>query len=81
VRLAAKGGNNQGRLTLIFNIISCGLHSRAAYNRVNTVDLENTVLQLNEKYYTQVNEVAMGSPIAPLFRPITRGGEASLRIY
>ena len=27
---------------------------------------KNTVLQFNEKYYTQVDGVAMGSPIAPL---------------
>ena len=42
VRLAVKGG-----LHYFFNIISCGLHSRAVYNRANTVyqkDQRNSLL-------------------------------------
>ena len=35
--LCSSGAYNQGRLTLNFDTISCGLLSRAANNRVNTV--------------------------------------------
>ena len=31
---------------------------------------KNTLLQFNEKYYTQVDGVAMGSPIAPMMADV-----------
>jgi len=31
---------------------------------------KNTVLQFNEKYYTQLDRVTMGSPIAPLMADV-----------
>jgi len=52
--LFSRAANNQGPLTLIFETISCGLQTRAANNRINTVYKKNKVLPKNAYDLVQI---------------------------